>query len=435
VDINNDGALDLAAMAWHGDTWRVFAILNDGEASFSAEPYATGNRPDGVVLGDLNADGVLDAVVANASAALSVFVGRGDGTFGPQAKFTTGAGGNSVQLGDLDSDSDLDIALVNGSTDDMSVLLNIGNAVFAPQTRVVVGDFPQGLALGDLDQDGDLDAVVANSGTFPAFEGDLNILRNNGNGTFASQARLAVSGRPWGVTLGDVNSDGWLDLVTSHYEIRSTSVRLGQGDGTFAAEVLYNTGDVGDEVTLCDLDGDGHDEMRLIYDVFGPESWLSVWRNNGDGTFATLGAGAVTDFPEDIRCADVDLDGDLDVVLANQHVTVLYNTGQWDFPQQAWFAAGAFPSGVGLGDLDGDGAVDITVSSWLTNDIGVLLNRTIVPGNCPGDLTGDGQVDSGDLAAFIDAFLLQDPTADLTADGQVDSGDLSVFITMFIAGC
>jgi hypothetical protein len=55
--------------------------------------------------------------------------------------------------------------------------------------------------------------------------------------------------------------------------------------------------------------------------------------------------------------------------------------------------------------------------------------------SCPADLTGDGQVDSGDLAAFITAFLAQDPLADLTGDGQVDSGDLAQFITLFLAGC
>jgi hypothetical protein len=48
------------------------------------------------------------------------------------------------------------------------------------------------------------------------------------------------------------------------------------------------------------------------------------------------------------------------------------------------------------------------------------------------DLTGDGQVDSGDLSTFIVAFLGQNPQADLTGDGQVDSGDLSLFITLFL---
>jgi hypothetical protein len=54
---------------------------------------------------------------------------------------------------------------------------------------------------------------------------------------------------------------------------------------------------------------------------------------------------------------------------------------------------------------------------------------------CAADLTGDGQVDSGDLQQFITAFVLGDAAADLTGDGQVDSGDLQLFITAFLAGC
>jgi hypothetical protein len=55
---------------------------------------------------------------------------------------------------------------------------------------------------------------------------------------------------------------------------------------------------------------------------------------------------------------------------------------------------------------------------------------------CLADLTGDGEVDSGDLALFITAFLAGDANvADLTDDGQVDSGDLALFIQLFLAGC
>jgi hypothetical protein len=55
---------------------------------------------------------------------------------------------------------------------------------------------------------------------------------------------------------------------------------------------------------------------------------------------------------------------------------------------------------------------------------------------CPGDLTGDGQVDSGDLAAFILAFIAGDANvADLSGDGQVDSGDLQAYVNAFLAGC
>jgi hypothetical protein len=61
--------------------------------------------------------------------------------------------------------------------------------------------------------------------------------------------------------------------------------------------------------------------------------------------------------------------------------------------------------------------------------------RDAANGRCVVDLTGDGQVDSGDLAAFISAFVVGNSSVDLTGDGQVDSGDLQLFIEQFLNGC
>jgi hypothetical protein len=55
--------------------------------------------------------------------------------------------------------------------------------------------------------------------------------------------------------------------------------------------------------------------------------------------------------------------------------------------------------------------------------------------SCKGDVSGDGTIDSGDLATFITLFLANDLGADITGDGQIDSGDLGVFISIFLSGC
>jgi choice-of-anchor B domain-containing protein len=80
-------------------------------------------------------------------------------------------------------------------------------------------------------------------------------------------------------------------------------------------------------------------------------------------------------------------------------------------------------------DLGDGGVVEAAVDGVAVSDF------DCTPPSCPADLTGDGQVDSGDLSAFITAFLAADPSADLTGDGQVDSGDLATFIPLFLAGC
>jgi hypothetical protein len=88
-----------------------------------------------------------------------------------------------------------------------------------------------------------------------------------------------------------------------------------------------------------------------------------------------------------------------------------------------------------LADLDNNGSADAAVSNTDSNTVTVFLNARAGGPCSPADLTGDGQIDSGDLDAYITAFLAAAASADLTGDGQVDSGDLAAFIGLFLAGC
>jgi hypothetical protein len=105
--------------------------------------------------------------------------------------------------------------------------------------------------------------------------------------------------------------------------------------------------------------------------------------------------------------------------------------GVWLVQLEFWTTEpGIAPSGpayIVFHQASAPGDVDEAVQ-WVYDE---LVNGA----TCAVDLTGDGQVDSGDLSAFISAFLAQDLAADLTGDGQVDSGDLSAFITAFLIGC
>jgi hypothetical protein len=74
-----------------------------------------------------------------------------------------------------------------------------------------------------------------------------------------------------------------------------------------------------------------------------------------------------------------------------------------------------------------------------TDEAGIGWDTRIVSfrvdADCLADVTGDGVVDSGDLAQFISVFIAAGPAADVTGDGTVDSGDLAAFIAAFLAGC
>jgi hypothetical protein len=91
--------------------------------------------------------------------------------------------------------------------------------------------------------------------------------------------------------------------------------------------------------------------------------------------------------------------------------------------------ANGFLAATNMVKTDGSGGAN--AATVTAADVAAIDALVTIP-CCPVDLTGDGQVDSGDLSAFITAFLTQNPIADLTGDGQVDSGDLSFFITGFL---
>jgi len=97
----------------------------DDDPLFSGQRFAAGTGPFSVAIGDLNSDGTPDLAVANSvSGDVTVLLGAGDGTFGPQERFGAGNGPLVVAIGDLDGDGALDLAVANRFSDDVSVLLN-----------------------------------------------------------------------------------------------------------------------------------------------------------------------------------------------------------------------------------------------------------------------------------------------------------------------
>src|SRR5207244_1171623 len=103
-----------------------------------------------------------------------------------------------------------------------SVRLNNGSGSFSGSQEVNVGLRPIGLVLGDIDSDGDLDLLTANS----ASNGTVSVRLNNSAGTFSGTTEVLVANTPHAVALGDVDADGDLDLLAANTGTGSVSVRL-----------------------------------------------------------------------------------------------------------------------------------------------------------------------------------------------------------------
>ncbi len=278
-DVDGDGDLDLLTANRAANT--VSVRLNDGAGRFRAparhaEPGVL-FQPQSLALGDVDGDGDLDFVAGNGAGthAVSVRLNDGTGHFTAPARDSEPLVGSiplSVALADVDHDGDLDLLSANFGSGTVSVRLNDGRGRFSGgvEADTPVGAEPLSLAVGDVDGDGDLDLLTANSAATSAAGSpgtySVSVRLNDGAGRFGAAAThpdMPLENRPAGLTVGDVDGDGDLDLLTANYGVGSgntLSVRLNDGAGRFAASIsnpnpVVGSGPVG--VMLGDVDGDG----------------------------------------------------------------------------------------------------------------------------------------------------------------------------------
>lgn len=338
-----------------------------------------------------------------------------------------GAGGVA---GDVDADGDLDLYVTAFGANEL--YLNLGDGGFraaGAERGVDDSRWSASAAFGDIDRDGDLDLYVTNytdfslanhkfcglGGSSDAAAGaggadsepgrgychpDMyngvpdRLYRNDGRGFFADATAASGLDGPaeagLGVVIGDLDGDRWPDVYVANDKDPNLLFR-NLGDGRFEDESLLSgaaydrsgAAEAGMGVELADLDGDGRQD--LVVTNFALET-NAFYRNAGDGVFldrrfpSGLAQPSLQRLAFGVNALDADLDGDLDLFVANGHIQPdaarIGEVGTYEQPNQLFenLGDGRFRErldagldtvrtsrGSAVADLDLDGDLDIVV--------------------------------------------------------------------------
>lgn len=224
ADFNGDGNLDLVTESWGNN--QVIVLLGDGKGDFKTPGslFSVGRMPYQMVrAADLNKDGKADIVTTNFEGGnVTILLGDGKGSFTQAAgsPFACGNSPFSVAIGDLNKDGNADLAIANysgqgedRSADAVNILLGDGRGNFKPMSDSPfrAGGAPVSVATGDINGDSIPDVVTANM-----TGNDLTVLLGSSKGTLTGNPAIAAGRQPYRVALGDLNGDGKADIATAN---------------------------------------------------------------------------------------------------------------------------------------------------------------------------------------------------------------------------
>ena len=338
-----------------------------GTGSFTNTGTYSSGPQYAIVSGDLNGDGIADLVTGGAyggAGKISVRLGTGNGNFGAATSYSSEATSTfSLALGDINGDGFLDLVSAgdNSGVGGATVRLGTGTGSFGSATAYATeSQYSIEVALGDLNGDGFLDLVTAGAGS----GGRATVRLGNGSGSFGSATSYTTEGAgSSAVALGDLNGDGILDLVTSgEYGSGLATVRLGTGSGSFGSATSYTTTSTHSYgVELGDLNGDGILDL-VTAGQSGAAGYAVVRLGAGNGSF-----GAATSYAtesggsNDLSLRDYNGDGFLDLLslgTGTSNLNIRFGQGNGTFGSSQSISTSASVAAVASADFNADGVLD-----------------------------------------------------------------------------
>lgn len=390
--------------------------------------FATASGTESVTIADIDGDGKSDMIVANMNAnSISVFRNTSSAgsittsSFAAPVTLTTGSNPYSVATGDADGDGKIDIVVTNQLSNTVSVFRNnsvtgsITSGSFDTRIDFVTATNPVQVVLADIDGDGKTELVVTNKDA-----STISVFKNNAtsgvinSASFATKVDFAAPADVWGLAVGDIDGDAKTDVVVTGSSgnivavYRNTSITGVVDAGSLSGYAGYATANFPVSVAISDIDGDG--KVDIVVANNGSNS-ISVFRNTSTtgvidaSTFATKVDFATSTSPRALAVGDIDGDSKPDIATANasgNNTSVFRNTSlsgsitTGSFAAMINYASASQPHGVAIGDIDNDGKPEIVIANF-SGSGSVLRNNPIQP------ITGTAEVCVGGTTTLANA--------------------------------
>ncbi|MBS0191996.1 MAG: FG-GAP-like repeat-containing protein [Phycisphaerales bacterium] len=515
IDFDNDGWFDLFFADVAGAPNRLFrnvaspstpggrTFVDVTSSSGIADADGTARGFGGVVILDFDNDGWSDIYTIGPGAGLTggvLYRNNGNGTFTNVSIASgvrqTDTAPSSASACDFDHDGWTDLLIINSGYGGKALLLlrNNGDGTFSKRNDLVPATTFAGITYAstwtDYNRDGWEDALVCFNNTVPL---TLCNAPDGAGGRRLNDATAAsgfthVGPAPMGIATGDIDRDGWQDLVITD----AVSGTYYRNDSGHLTEIKPFSTFFGWGTTLLDANNDG------TLDNYQAGSFSSanvdfLVRNNGDGTWTNAQAALNTTALPSQQCARIDFDNDgfEDIITINpgRFVSIYHNqsgllpgAGHWSSVRlhgghgvnqsaigarvRLYSAGGVQMREIVAGSsysasedprahfgLGADTTIDSIEVIWPRR--GSVAQRTTrfagpfpidtelsitAPAPCPADQNADGVVDDGDFALFArsyDLLLCTDPAqetdcpADLSGDWKVDDSDFVLFVRAY----